>query len=150
MRITLMRGPICPDPTGDIGAQDFVYSLYPHAGSWSDAGVGREARSLNQPLAAVYCPAGEGKAAERSYLGVCAPNVTLEALKTAQDGEGVILRVNETEKRRTRAVISLPYAPAKVYETNLMEENEREIPCAGTGFTIRLKPFEVKTFRIIR
>ena len=150
MRITLMRGPICPDPKGDIGEQDFVYSLYPHAGSWSDAGVGREARKLNQPLAAIFCAAGNGECAEGSYLSVSAPNVTLEAYKAAQDGKGIILRVNETEQRRTQAFITLSFTPAKVYETNLMEENEREVPFTGTGFAFSLKPFEVKTFRIVR
>ena len=159
LRITLMRGPICPDPKGDIGAQDFVYSLYPHKGSWSDAGVGREARLLNQPLSAVsfsalrqgtvVCPTAGGDAGTRSYLSVSAPNVTLDAFKAAEDGEGLILRINETERRRTETAITLPFAPAKVFETNLMEVNEREVPVAGNGFTVSLKPFEVKTFRII-
>ena len=150
MRITLMRGPICPDPKGDIGEQDFVYSLYPHAGSWSDAGVGREARLLNQPLTAVYCETGSGEAETCSFIGISAPNVTLEAFKAAQDGKGLILRINETEQRHTEAFITLPFAPAFVYETNLMEENEREVPFTETGFAVSLKPFEVKTFRIVR
>ena len=150
LRITLMRGPICPDPTGDIGEQTFTYSLYPHKGGWSDGGVGREARLLNQPLAAVYCAAGSGEAQTRSFLSISAPNVTLEAFKAAQDGEGLILRLNETEQRRTGAYVTLPFAPAKVFETNLMEENEREVPCSSAGFAVTLKPFEVKTFRIVR
>ena len=45
--------------------------------------------------------------------------------------------------------VTLPFAPAKVFETNLMEENEREVPCSSAGFAVTLKPFEVKTFRIV-
>lgn len=150
MRITLMRGPICPDRTGDIGAQEFVYSFYPHAGRWSDAGVGSAARLLNQPLTGVFCPAGEGKETALSCLSVSEPNVTLEAFKLAQDGDGLILRVNETEQRRTEAFVSLPFVPVKVYETNLMEENEREVSFTAAGFGFSLKPFAVKTFRILR
>ena len=87
---------------------------------------------------------------ERSFLDISAPNVTLEAFKAAQDGNGLILRINETERRHTRAVITLPFIPAKVFETNLMEENEREVPFTETGFAVSLKPFEVKTFRIVQ
>jgi alpha-mannosidase len=149
MRITLMRGPVCPDPKGDLGRQDFVYSLYPHAGGWSDGRVGGEAHILNQPLTAVFCPGGTAEAAERSYLSVSAENVTLEACKAAENGEGIILRFNETERRHTQAAVLLPFAPARVYETNLMEENEREVPFDGCGFSFPIKPFEVKTFRVI-
>ena len=52
--ITLMRAPICPDPTGDIGYNEFTYSLVPHVGTWQEAGISELAYALNNPPAVVY------------------------------------------------------------------------------------------------
>ena len=149
LRITLMRGPVCPDPKGDIGEQDFIYSLYPHAGKWNDAQVVWEAQKLNEPLTAVYTSAGTGTAPGHSYLSVDRPDIVLDAVKQAQDGEGVILRVYEAEQKHTEVTLMLPFAPKACYECNLMEENEKELPVAGDRLRFSIKPFEVKTFRII-
>ncbi|MBQ7638796.1 MAG: alpha-mannosidase [Clostridia bacterium] len=148
MRITLMRGPVCPDKYGDIGEQDFVYSIYPHAGEWHSSGVICEAEKLNQPLSAVFCETGNKKEACRSFMSVSAENVSLEAVKQAQDGEGIIIRVNETAKKHTDAAIKLPFVPSRIFECSLMEQNESELP-AGALLEFSIKPFEVKTFRII-
>ena len=149
MRITLMRGPIVPDPLGDIGEQDFVYSLYPHAGSWTDAGTVEEAQRLNEPLRAQYFAHGGAKAASHSFMSLDTAGVVLDAVKQAQDGGGVIVRVYEALRRHTDATLSL-FAPVKAaYECNLMEENERPLSPEGSALRFSLSPFEVKTFRLL-
>ena len=150
MRITLMRGPVCPDRTGDVGQQDFVYSLYPHAGGWSDADVTNLARTLNQPLTAVRSAGGGKSTASSSFFGLSGKNLVLDAVKQAQDGNGVIVRVNETQRRSGEGTLTLPFIPKAVYECDLMEQNERPVLFAGGSFTFACKPFEVKTFRIVR
>jgi len=147
MRITLMRGPVCPDPYGDIGEQDFVYSVYPHSGEWHSSGVTKEADKLNQPLTALYFAEGKGNKTEHSFISLSHDNVSLEAVKQAQNGRRIIIRVNETEKKHTSAILKLPFAASKIYECNLMEEDETLLP-AGNEISFRIKPFEVKTFRI--
>ncbi len=48
--ISLLRGPLYPDPLADEGEHRFTYSLFPHPGDWTGAGVTREAFALNSPL----------------------------------------------------------------------------------------------------
>ena len=43
--------------------------------------------------------------------------------------------------------LNIPFT--KAMECNLMEENEGEIPVNGNTITFDIKPFEVKTFRLI-
>ena len=148
MGITLMRGPVCPDPTGDIGEQDFVYSFYPHTGDWSASDVTNLSRVLNDPLAAVFCAEGKGKPA-RSFFSLSDRNIVIDAVKTAQDGSGVIVRLNETQKKRGKATLTLPFTPQKAYACNLMEQNEGEIAFSGNRLTFTYDPFEVLTFRLI-
>ena len=148
MRITLMRGPVCPDPRGDIGVNTFTYSLYPHAGTWRDAGTVNEAFRLNLPLEGYYAARGNG-GGERAFISVSAQNIIVDAVKRAQDGDGVILRVYEAEGRRGDVTVTLPEQVRSVAENDLMEEPaEGSVSLDGDRFTFGIKPYEVKTFRI--
>ncbi len=44
MRISLVHGPTDPDPEADRGESETLYSLYPHAGNWEQAGLHRRAQ----------------------------------------------------------------------------------------------------------
>ncbi|MBQ6118371.1 MAG: alpha-mannosidase, partial [Clostridia bacterium] len=149
LRITLMRGPVCPDPKGDLGLNTFTYSLYPHAGAWRDADTVSEAFRLNLPLEGYCVTDGNGEGGEKAFLSVSAPNVIVDAVKRAQDGDGVILRMYEAEGRRGDVTVILPEEVKHVTENNLMEEAiAGAITHEGSAFTFTIKPFEVRTFRI--
>lgn len=151
MRITLMRGPICPDRRGDIGKNYFTYSLYPHKGTWADADTVHEAFKLNVPLKAVFTPAAEEDSvlpAERSYITVSAGDIALDALKPAENGDGAILRVYETERKHSHVKITLPGTFTQITECNMMEQDETDVPVNVNEFEFDIRPFEVKTFRV--
>lgn len=151
MRITLMRGPVCPDRKGDIGKNYFTYSLYPHTGTWADAETVHEAFKLNVPLKPLYLNAAAEESElphERSYIRISAKDVSLDALKPALNGDGMILRLCETERKHTRVKITLPGTFTQITECNMMEQDERELPVNVNEFEFDVKPFEVKTFRI--
>lgn len=148
MRITLMRGPVCPDPKGDIGISTFKYSLYPHKGVWSEAGTVHEAFKLNIPLKAFSSDGGNGSAFEKSFFKLNKNNVIIDAVKKAQDGNGFIIRAYEAEGKHSDVTLSLPWEKIKVTSCNLMEENEAPIKAESSSFAFSIKPFEVLTFRI--
>ena len=53
------------------------------------------------------------------------PNVLLLTLKQAEDGDGIIVRLIETEGSECTATVTLPFITiSKAYRTNLVEENE--------------------------
>lgn len=145
LSLTLIKSGILPNPVADQEEHFFTYALYPHAGTWRDAGTVREAVCLNQPLLAV---AGGVLGEERSLIAVSRPNVILETVKKAEDGDGIIVRMYESENARTRAHITLGFAASSVEDVNCLEEKKQSVPLAGDGYDVEIKPYEIRTFRI--
>ncbi len=150
MKITLMRGPVMPDPLGDIGISTFRYSFYPHSGTWREAETVKLGFKENNPLVAGFIKGNGGNDTEKSYFKADKDNIVLDAVKPAQDGNGYIIRIYEAETRHctVNAEIDLDYT--KVIECNLMETDEHEISCKDKVFTFSMKPHEVKTFRLVK
>ena len=150
MRITLMRAPTCPDRTGDHGINTFKYAFHPHAEDWRNDTV-QMAHAFNVPPVAVYnSEAAEGNISSGDiFVSLSEKNVMIDAIKKAQDGRGYIVRVVEQEQRRGRVSLNWAFGFDKVIETNMIEEDKDEIAQSGNEFEFTIKPFEVKTFRII-
>ena len=150
MKITLMRGPCMPDPMGDIGISTFRYSLYPHSGTWREAETVKLGFFENNPLQADFVPGANGADTQKTFGTISAENIVLDAVKPAQDGNGVIVRMYEAETRHSTVSAKFALDYSKVIECNLMECDEQEIPCTDKEFTFRIKPHEVKTFRLVK
>jgi alpha-mannosidase len=106
MRITLLRSTTEPDPTADAGEHQFKYSLYPHRGSWNEE-TQREAYLLNDPII-VYQRTIDDRQSTlvnglSSMVTVSAPNVIIETIKRAEDGNGIIVRLYESQRKRGRS-----------------------------------------------
>ena len=148
LRITLMRAPILPDATADKGISTFRYGVYVHENRWDDADTVKEAFKENIPLTARYVAEGKGDKAQYSYITVSDEKVMIDAVKPAQDDNGVIIRVYETSAHSGDVTMTLPCDGIKVTQCNMMEVDEAEISADGNSFTFSIKPFEVKTFRV--
>ncbi len=84
-----------------------------------------------------------------SFIEIDTPNVIDLTFKRAEDGDGYILRLFETEGRETDTKVSLPLVPFRhALEANLVEENLRTLSCSDRSVRITMKPFSVKTIRI--
>ena len=149
MKITLLRGPICPDPMGDLGMHHFRYSFYPHAGTWRDADTVRLGFEENVRLEGEFIGGTGGNDVGHTYAKLEGESVILDAVKPAQDGRGYIVRMYESETRHCTVKASFELDYSKVIECNLMECDEQEIDCENGEFTFKMKPHEVKTFRLV-
>jgi alpha-mannosidase len=138
LSLTLLRSPTNPDRYADEGAHAFTYSLLPHAGAWHDADVLTEAEDLGRPLA--WRPAS-GPERTLTLLGVDGPKLGLGALKPAEDGDGLILRLYEPAGGRGPIRLTPPDGWAVATETNLLED-----PIAPPSDLIR--PFEARSWRL--
>lgn len=154
MRLTLLKAPNCPDLTADKGEHTFTYSLYPHAHSWQEGGTVAEAFSLNLPLRAEFVKDetadsnSDALPESFSFVSINAPNVVIDAIKQAEDGDGWILRVYEAESKRGEVQVTWNLPFSKVTTCNMMEEEEREIEFDQKGFSFNISPHSVETFRI--
>ena len=144
VRLTLLRGTIFPDPEADRGTHEVTYSLYPHAGGWTEAETVRRAWELNTPL---YATPGATPAPTR-FLRIDGSAI-LETLKPAEDGNGWIVRLYEPHGARGPVTVRSAMPLHAVTMCNAVEEGAEALPHDATAFTFLIRPFEIRTFRLI-
>jgi alpha-mannosidase len=140
LSLSLLKSPSAPDRTADEGAHEFTYALLPHAGAWWDADVLAEAEDLNRPL---FHRRAAGEAATTPVVALAGAKVGLGALKPAEDGDGLILRLYEPAGARGAVEITPPPGWRVAGETNLLED---AIDAPGE----LIRPFEVRSWRMVR
>lgn len=137
--ITLLRSPTLPDRFADEGTQSVTYALYPHHGGWFEGGVLAEAEDLNRSL--FHRSIRSSEMFTHSFLKLHGPGCALGALKPAEDGDGLILRVYEPAGARGPIRIEPPKGWKIAGETNLLED-KIEPPSR------LIRPFEIRSFRL--
>jgi alpha-mannosidase len=141
--LTLLRAPLAPDMTADVGLQEFTYAFYAWNGSLADSGLAREAYELNVPVVTA-----EGAAGSRSLFSLDAPGIVIDTVKPAEDGSGdVVVRLYESMRTATRCVLTSSLPIAKAFGTNMLEEIQGELRCEGGRIPLTFRAFEVKTLR---
>ena len=150
MRLTLLRSPNYPDPVGDKGVHDFTYSIYPHSGDWRVGDTVREAYKLNVPLMTASASAASETASLNgvSFAKIDRTNVIIDTIKGAEDGDGIIVRVYESQGARCKAALTFGFDVTSAAECNLMEVWEQDLEVADNKLNFYIKPYEIKTFRI--
>jgi alpha-mannosidase len=158
MRLTLLRGPIDPDPTADEGEHEFTYSLFPHSGTGLGSTIA-QAYLLNMPPAAIYLPERQEGALPAQPAGGPTCFLTtgtpfgrhrpvVETIKPAEDGDGIIVRFYEASNTRGQAILTFARPLASAEETNMLEEKIRDLEVTETGLTIDERPFGITTIRV--
>ena len=76
--------------------------------------------------------------------------VSLEALKRAEDGRGWIVRLVERRGRRARERLRFS-TPVVLVETDGLEtaEGERAAVASGGEHEVALRPFQIRTWRLV-
>jgi len=167
IRLTLLRAPTEPDPTADQGEHRFAYSFRPH-GPFAPSAVAAAAYALNDPLLVVGrvgnppLSATEERVANPPYnvteervanppyslLAFDAPNVIIETIKPAEDGDGLIVRLYECERRRGPVVLRAGFPLRAAWRANLLEENEAALVVDDGAVQLETRPFQVITLRL--
>ena len=145
MRLTLHRGGCRPDPSGDKGIHKFTYSLLVHETGFSTESVIKPAYELNYP-ALVFdglAPCGNYD----SLISVDADNIIIETVKPAEDGDGFIARIYETEGSYTICNLAFDPKVKSVFETDMLEYNDKPVTTKDNSIAMKFKPFEIKTLR---
>ena len=110
-----------------VGDVLFRYSMTSHGGAWHP-GRGRDfGWGASTPLVPVSLVGGqEGTLpVSSSFCQVDRSNVLVLAMKGAEDGDGLVVRLAETEGQDTVVTVTLPYFDlGQAIGTNLVEENQ--------------------------
>jgi alpha-mannosidase len=145
-RVTLLRSSTSPDSNPDEGRHEIILALLPLEPETSDGAITRAAQEINEPLVAV---AGSLETPEsRSWVSVDNNGVVVSALKPAQDGRGIIVRLYEVNGKPADASLRLWAPVASAVETDMLEEGAAPLDSDGTTVKIHFSPWEIKTIRV--
>lgn len=144
LRLSLLRAPKYPDPEADMGRHEFKYALLPHAGSPLDGGVIEAAYAFNLPLIVRPTTAAP---AEMTVLATNRPNVVVETVKKAEDGDALIVRLYEAHGTRGPAALSSDLPIKRVWRCNGLEEHEARLDWKD-GLMLNVRPFEIITLKL--
>lgn len=154
LSLTLLRAPVIPDMTADMGVHKFTYSILPFSGAFAQSRVTEEAYECNVEV--TQAASGEtaapqtSEAAERvSFFAVEGGHVVLETCKPAFDREkGVVLRLYESKGCAGTSVLTVPDNVEHVYACNMLEETAEELTVREGKVTLRFRAFEIKTLML--
>ncbi|MBI1853972.1 MAG: alpha-mannosidase, partial [Planctomycetes bacterium] len=148
LRLSLVRASYYPDPEPDQYVQKIRYALVPHAGSWKDADVVRQAASFNTPLVATMGTVAS--AAQHSFLDVEPSSVIPTGVKKAEDSDAVIVRIYESRGDPVRATLTFDRAIVSAETVNFVEDL---VPgprpkLDGSKLEQPLRPYDIQTLRV--
>lgn len=143
--MSLVRGPLHPDPFADEGKHAFTYSYFPHEGDWIDADVAAEAHALNAPML-VSAVAADAEAVN-PFVAFDGTKLRLGTVKKAHDRDGYVVRVYEPHGTRGIAEMTFDRPVKAVHRTNLLEEDAdgAEITVEESTASFEVRPFEIIT-----
>ena len=114
---------------------------------WKAAETHRRAYELNYPLLAVMTEPHSGELSpEGSFVDVKAsPGVMVSAIKQAEAGSGLIVRLYEQFGQVSRVDLTFPRSVIEANETDLLERAIGGVKFDGPEVRTVLAPFEIKT-----
>lgn len=134
----------------DIGRNNFAFGIFSHEGGFAN-GTQRQSEIFQKPLIAYQTSSRREGSLESGYsfLKINNENAILRCCKLAEDGDGIIVRVNEGSGEALKNV-ELTFS-ARILEASECLANEQAIKKADSKskkLKFDLAPYGIKTFRI--
>ncbi|MEE0129452.1 MAG: glycoside hydrolase family 38 C-terminal domain-containing protein [Eubacterium sp.] len=134
----------------DIGRNNFAFGIFSHEGGFAN-GTQRQSEIFQKPLIAYQTSSRREGSLESGYsfLKINNENAILRCCKLAEDGDGIIVRINEGSGETLKNV-ELTFA-ARILEASECLANEQAIKKADSKskkLKFDLAPYGIKTFRI--
>ncbi|MDI6839089.1 MAG: glycoside hydrolase family 38 C-terminal domain-containing protein, partial [Rhizobiaceae bacterium] len=144
IRLTLLRSPTYPWPEADQGQHRFRYAVMVHDGD--KLAVHEAAEDFNLPLRLIK--GGEGGEAPPPLLSVETPGIAVEAVKQAEEGGAIIVRLWEVTGARRTARIMVDPAIRTAELADLLERDGRPLALEDGALTLAFAPFEIVTLML--
>jgi len=134
-----------------LGTHIYRFSVYPHAGSWSDASVFDEVSRLTAPVQALLSAPTKGVLPRRaSFVEINGKNLVFSTIKQAEDARGMILRfwnaMNTPQKADLR--LGIPLLRAEKVSLEELPECPLELVDGGRSLPIEVGGKKIVTLRL--
>lgn len=146
MSVSLVRGPLSPDATADVGEHHFAYALYPHTGDWRDANTTGVAAAFNRPV--LWTTGALKPVLQTSLVVSSALNVVIDTIKPAEDGDGWVVRLYESRDGRCEARLTFGAPIEAAWFSNTLEDRLESLSVQDGGVRLSLRGFQIATLRL--
>ena len=133
------------------GRHEFTYRIVPHAGTWADARIFDEVERLNVPVEVAQVGPHVGDLPQAmSFFSLSPSDLVMSALKPAEDGRGVVMRLfNPTTTKLTGRIA----AWKDIREAELLSLGEEErygaLRPSGSAMSFEAGPKKIVTVRVV-
>ncbi|KAF6806247.1 alpha-mannosidase [Colletotrichum sojae] len=153
MRLSLLRSAMAPDDQADMGKHTIRWAILPHQGPLGPATV-RASFTFNNPPKLLSI-SSHSPLMNSPIVLMGDKNLVLDVIKRGEDDadvsidslpvqlrKSVIVRVYGSFGGRGRAKIETKWKLDSVHKTNLLEDDEEEVPLSDGYFEVDLGPFQ--------
>lgn len=154
LRLTLFYNPTSGSrfsyqETQDLGRHSFTYSIVGHKGALDAPKAAAAADMLNRSKIACATEAHKGALGKKmSIASTTSPALRVKALKRAQDGDGIIVRVYELSGKGASGKIVFGADIVSAEEVNGIGETIAPASFKGNALDVESGRFALKTFRV--
>ncbi len=140
MSLTLLRAPVWPDESADLGRQEFTYATTFGDEPISRSDVVHAAYELNVPVQMRHSPC-----CQSSFFQISDSHIILDCVKLAEDSDGLVLRFYESSGSARTCTFRTTLPSTACTETNMLEELQRDLTITDGTVKFTFRAFEVKT-----
>jgi alpha-mannosidase len=136
-------------PPTDQGFHEATCALYPHRNGWREAMSPRKACEFNYPFIVKVEPNHDGDLPKKhSFIQVKGDNAILTVVKKPETGEGIILRLYETNGEDGEVEIKFNNEITSAFETDMLERKISGVVTSEKVITTSLAKNEIKTLLV--
>jgi len=145
-------GPSVPTPEAQLQTKlTYRLAISPHAGSWHEDQVWRQAiEFLTPPRAVTVEPHTGARPPQAAWLHVEGKNVVLSAVKHAEETDTLIVRLFNPSHEATEATIRLPVPLGEAARVDLQETQIEPLPLSdANSVRVALGPKQIVTVQLV-
>jgi alpha-mannosidase len=154
LRLTLLYTPKTnfyhDQASQDWGIHEVTYGIYSHKGDWRTGLSEWQGRSLNQPLRAFLVPQHPGILGKSfSFAQVSVPQVDIRAIKKAENGKDIVIRLQELTGKDLQSVeVTMASKIMKAWEIDGQEHLVGEAVLKNGKLVADFKKFGIRSFAL--
>ena len=133
------------------GKQIFEYTIYPHSGDWQSADSIRIAEENHAEVRMVQSGPGKGSLpAQCSFIESLNPRVHITAIKKAENGEDIIVRMFNQDTASTNAKLKFETTYTKIINCGMAEDKNEIIDTRTKQLDYPLKGKRILTIKLVK
>ncbi len=137
------RGVQCPGP------HSFSYAIHPYQGGWHEAGIPTAAADWANPLRLAQAGRGKGTLPhEASLLALHNRDVHIAAVKQAEDGDGLVVRLFNPTAHEQHAPLQIGVPVDAVEHVRMDESPLGKLDLDGSTLPLAIPPHKIVTLRL--